>query len=119
MDPNQNQTQNLNQQIPIQVNENIPSQPNVDISPQPKSPKFLLPLLVLFVLLFISALIMFFANRFSPVTTSGRAVKPPIRSPLSITSEPAVSEEEQELNSIDLGDIDKDLQDIQADVDQL
>jgi|SRR3989344_4806030 len=101
MDPNQNQVQNINQPTPQQ------------------SPKFLLPLLVLFVLLFISALVIFFAKQTSPVTTSGRAVSPPTHSPISIITKPAGSEEEQELNAIDLGDIDKDLQDIQTDVDQL
>jgi len=62
---------------------------------------------------------MFFANRLSPITTSGRAATPPTRSPLSTISAPFVSEEEQELESIDVGDINKDLQDIQIDVNQL
>ena len=111
MDPIQSQTQQQNSpQQPTQSNSNLPpSQPPTDN----KKPLFLI-LLFLFAIVIVVTVVIFLAYPKAPSSNRGETVNPPILSPTE-----SVSQEEQDLQKIDLGDIDKDLQDIQADVEQL
>ena len=120
MDPNQIQTQTQTPQpVPpqpstVQSSLNLPT-PTIQPPPPPsKSSKLTLTLLFLLFLLVIATVILFVANRQSSISAPAKTVSRPTASPT-----PEVSEDELELNSLDVSDIDKDLQDIQAEVNQL
>lgn len=101
----------LNQTPQQYIPEQTPIQPNIKFWLSAQNIKFLAPVLSLFLLLFIAGIVMYFANR---QTTPEKASVTPFISPTAM-----VGEEEQELNKIDAGDIEKDFQDIQGSIDKL
>lgn len=103
MDPIQTPQQYIPEQPPIV--------PNIKFWLSRQNMKFLAPVLSLFLLLFIAGIVMFFANR---QTTPEKASVTPFVSPTAMAGE-----EERELQGIDVGDINKDFQDIQSDVNEL
>lgn len=122
MDPNQTnsstQAENLNQPQPMQPIQPQPQQPQVTppTPPQPRqSKKFFLTLLMLFLLLFIAAVAILLSNA---STQSRRRLKDTVASPVSRVT-PILFKEEKELNAIDLGDIDKDFQEVEGDLQEL
>ena len=122
MEPNQNQNQNQTQlnQDQVRLGQDMPTPPQqlpqapAQSSPPVKLSRFLLPLIVIFILLLIVAVTVYFANQQAIMSAQKEAAKSQLISPTIV-----VSENEQDLQNIDVGNIEKDFQDIQADVDKL
>ncbi len=117
MEPNQSQTpEQISPQPPIKLNVNADIDYTILSNPAYRSLqkfKFLLPVLSLFLLLFMAAVAMYFANQLGRSTTQESADQQ------TLSPTPIFSEEERELQGIDTGNLDQDFKDIQSDLNKL